>query len=707
MTITINLDAQLMHELYLDRLNSGYINASVYPGLEETYRLIRLLILDGGLPRTPKQLETIEKRIQRIIESNSGWEDYTKDMQEAALYEVRYMLRNTELTPPAKNEILSFIGEQMIVMEQSKQAGFWDEFITGNNAGRNQRIMAMVRQGYSRAETVNQVLKNIRAEFDGTLKTRAESLARTAFTHYVQQARRANVSAHPKYYQDAIFVAVWDNRTSLICRTNSKKRFKADDPKLPIPPLHYNAIAKGELVKTHRGDVPIEMVKVGDKVVTHKGRLRRVSAVMKKPNDTRFIRVINMNTGAVIRATDEHPVLIDGSGWVRADKVKVGDKMFQHFTQEAPVVNGSPVVEVSPNDYPSLFDGEEVFFEVSTSPSVMASSINLDGDLILNEREVSNRVTDNKLMGRFDGEVGSIGVVDKGSFSDDVVCPVFFSHAIKNLLFNIWPIHWVVALHSFRVALEKLAVFLGFPVTPMVFANTQAFSNFNGGRFLASLTPAHSAKAMNTAPSANCSIGEGKLPLNGSHGLSESDIMLSHEGVKEFSISKFDLNHFCAPIVTSISIVEYNDDVYNLEVEDDNTYLVNDIVVHNCRSTLIYGPEGFELTGQQVAIGGKSGPAAKEAFEKKEARTDGKPKYRGKRDKDAFDPTTVRSDTSHEAWLRRQPRWFVESSLGNTRAKLFLDGKLSLSKFTDMTGRTITLNELEQEESTVFKRLGL
>lgn len=366
MTITINLDAQLMHEVYLDRLNSGYINASVYPGLEETYRLIRLLILDGGLPRTPKQLETIENRIQRIIELNSGWADYTSDMQEAALYEVRYMLRNTELTPPARNEILSFIGEQMIVMEQSKQAGFWDEFITGNNAGRNQRIMSMVRQGYSRAETVNQVLKNIRAEFDGTLKTRAESLARTAFTHYVQQARRANVSAHPKYYQEAIFVAVWDNRTSLICRTNSKKRFKADDPKLPIPPLHPN-----------------------------------------------------------------------------------------------------------------------------------------------------------------------------------------------------------------------------------------------------------------------------------------------------------------------------------------------------CRSTLIYGPEGFELTGQQVAIGGKSGPAAKEAFEKKEARTDGKPKYRGKRDKDAFDPTTVRSDTSHEAWLRRQPRWFVESSLGTTRAKLFLDGKLSLSKFTDMTGRTITLNELEQEESTVFKRLGL
>lgn len=45
-------------------------------------------------------------------------------------------------------------------------------------------------------------------------------------------------------------------------------------------------------------------------------------------------------------------------------------------------------------------------------------------------------------------------------------------------------------------------------------------------------------------------------------------------------------------------------------------------------------------------------------------------------------------------WLRRQPRWFVEESLGKKRAQLFLDGKLDIEKMVDVQNRPLTLNEL-------------
>ena len=45
--------------------------------------------------------------------------------------------------------------------------------------------------------------------------------------------------------------------------------------------------------------------------------------------------------------------------------------------------------------------------------------------------------------------------------------------------------------------------------------------------------------------------------------------------------------------------------------------------------------------------------------------------------------------------MRSQPDWFIESSLGKTRAKLFKEGGLSIDKFTDMNGRPLTLKEMK------------
>lgn len=67
----------------------------------------------------------------------------------------------------------------------------------------------------------------------------------------------------------------------------------------------------------------------------------------------------------------------------------------------------------------------------------------------------------------------------------------------------------------------------------------------------------------------------------------------------------------------------------------------------------------------------------------------------------------VSGDTPYEQWLRRQPLSFQIEVLGRTRALLFRDGKLSIGRFVDDSGRTLTLNELRGLEPLIFEDLGL
>jgi len=55
-------------------------------------------------------------------------------------------------------------------------------------------------------------------------------------------------------------------------------------------------------------------------------------------------------------------------------------------------------------------------------------------------------------------------------------------------------------------------------------------------------------------------------------------------------------------------------------------------------------------------------------------------------------------------WLKKQPRGFVEDTLGPTRAKLFLDGKLPIDRFTDRRGGELTLDQLKDRDSAAWRK---
>ena len=128
-------------------------------------------------------------------------------------------------------------------------------------------------------------------------------------------------------------------------------------------------------------------------------------------------------------------------------------------------------------------------------------------------------------------------------------------------------------------------------------------------------------------------------------------------------------------------------------------------------------PIGFDpFDGTRAAVGGQEGETAEELFNKKNDRLDArrekadekrangetdvkevpsKVTYSGRKDSSIFNAGQIDSHTTMDAWMRQQPDWFIESSLGKTRAKLFKDGGLTLDKFTDMNGKPLTLKQMK------------
>ena len=126
------------------------------------------------------------------------------------------------------------------------------------------------------------------------------------------------------------------------------------------------------------------------------------------------------------------------------------------------------------------------------------------------------------------------------------------------------------------------------------------------------------------------------------------------------------------------------------------------------RSVYLFAGNGIDpLEGTRPVIGGKKGAA--DEFESRQDRTDKKVKYKGRKDLDVFTVDQVSAKVTAQKWLERQPRFFVESTLGKTRAKLFLDGGLKIDKFTNLQGRPLTLEELRAtaEGERAWRRAGL
>lgn len=109
-------------------------------------------------------------------------------------------------------------------------------------------------------------------------------------------------------------------------RLYSYKVDKTNDDILPIPvDANNHCIAKGELVTTMRGNIPIEDVLVGDKVFTRDGWHTVIAS-----NQTGLKPVITVQSGkSTVKCTPDHKVYTVNRGFVEAGKLTGGDILCQ------------------------------------------------------------------------------------------------------------------------------------------------------------------------------------------------------------------------------------------------------------------------------------------------------------------------------------------------------------------------------------------
>jgi DNA (cytosine-5)-methyltransferase 1 len=102
--------------------------------------------------------------------------------------------------------------------------------------------------------------------------------------------------------------------------------------------------AAGTMVLTKAGYQPIEEIKVGEEVLTHKGRWRRVTSVMSRYADS--TRLVCAQGCTRIRTTDEHPFYARNRTYAR-EKIKGVVRQVRHFQEPQWVESRSLLVAPS------------------------------------------------------------------------------------------------------------------------------------------------------------------------------------------------------------------------------------------------------------------------------------------------------------------------------------------------------------------------
>ncbi|RLC88775.1 MAG: hypothetical protein DRJ03_01620 [Chloroflexi bacterium] len=115
---------------------------------------------------------------------------------------------------------------------------------------------------------------------------------------------------------------VWENRTDAV--RNLAQRMACSDQKLKwVLGRAEHCVVAGTIILTDRGEIPIEEVIVGDRVLTRAG-FRKVTETFKHGYSGRMVEL--KHKGDSVKMTEDHLVLT-GRGWVEARYLRLDDIM--------------------------------------------------------------------------------------------------------------------------------------------------------------------------------------------------------------------------------------------------------------------------------------------------------------------------------------------------------------------------------------------
>jgi SPP1 gp7 family putative phage head morphogenesis protein len=451
------------------------------------------------------------------------------------------------------------------------------------------------------------------------LDTVVRTNIQTAFQagRYAQQTDPAVLDAAP-FWQ---YHAVMDGSTRPAHAALNGKVFRADNPfwKTWYPPNGFNCFPAGTPVLTPSGWTNIETIGVGGRVIGGGGHEQRVAAIHRNWFNGRLVRLALENSR--IYATPNHRILTM-RGWVRADNLQQGDVLVQ--TAEA-AVQDAAVGDVHRADaqrgygrMPGPVEGEAARMlapdaEVERRdehvdpfrPRMREDDVVMDGlkaegrDMSQHERLApGGRLEAGGVQTRrppHEARVGGgIFLADAGPSRGCAFFELFgclaggcvaflelaaagvkavFAHLPEKLFHPVRRVHPALGRRVFPLGGYRLAAAAGLDA--------------------AAPHDAHERPDIDSPEGAYPPVGKALGDVAGFQGLGDGAPLDLFDSADDFIA--WARAHCSLHRVLDVSSISYSDIVYNLSVENDETYVVPGATVHNCRCTVT------ALTAKQVA----------------------------------------------------------------------------------------------------------
>ena len=652
------IDASTRHQIMLQRLSGGSFN-KLKPILEKLQKDIRARLSENSTDFQMNRLTSLMRDIQSLFDAANSEvsKQLNLDLEEFIPYETDFQYRmlgnavTTELTLPAIEQVVAAVTTakaELISGKVTKKLTISGMVKTLGEKPKT--IENKIRAGIIEGKSVDQMVRDIMRVANQAHKRDVRTVVRTAFNLASSQARQAVTNQNIDVISGEKWVSTLDGRTSFVCQGLDGKTFEVGEGR--YPPAHMNCLPWNTNVST----------------------CSAISNIYKRPYKGVMVN-IRTKSGRSISATPNHPILT-AFGWQAIGEINLGDKLFccnnvvetfkdnkQNIIAKIGEIFSAGYVSVNSSSIASAPSSTKDFHGDGTDCEVDIISV----DCLANDKIKSafiEEVKDERLPlgSRVDLSLFSFCCLPDGFVAGDPssICGVSRGSEVCDLLRS-------GSSHSSELLLTSVS-----------------WGPSNG---------------LNNPHDGGCTAINSEVLSNATH---TDSIIISRDDSSDVGIGEFDsvsisnLNSvFCEnPSDWRVSAAEHLPDVltsnivdgielddvvdlfvseftethvYNLENEN-NWYVANGIITHNCRSLRI------PVVDAKYAIPGIKG--------KRSARDE------------SGTVSQISSETTYNSWLKKQSSSFQNEVLGEERAKLFRGG-MNVDKFTDDNGRTLTLSELK------------
>ena len=247
------IDEMIRREVQLQRFATNIVRELINPTAQEISQRISAMLI--GYEDLPKRDQTkMINDIKKYTSENWGsiWVGFEDNINGVMDDEGQFQadlyndVAPEDYIPPAK------FPPSNAIMAVGGVASTWSDFTNANASDAVRAINGVVLAGIRDGQTVSQITRELRGRYDkttkrykggvitGRLAQRAETLARTGISHYVNGVRDRFAIENDDIIKKRVFFATLDSRTTTICLANHLKEWDIGDNSYPKLPLHYN-----------------------------------------------------------------------------------------------------------------------------------------------------------------------------------------------------------------------------------------------------------------------------------------------------------------------------------------------------------------------------------------------------------------------------------------------------------------------------------